>query len=376
MDFKLVINLISGLFSFNPNNMRYPRKKRLRAVAVFLPVFLVLLVVHRLFLLLDYVFFPGFWKTKVHRPVFIVAAPRSGTTYLYHALARRTSSFTCFQLWEIVFAPSICEKYLLLGCMALDRRMGNPVKQKILALENRQLGHLKSIHPIGLNLPEEDEAILLWDLTSLYLNFFYPDSHFFDELMRFDQALPAYQKRHIQRCYRRYIQRHNYVFNRDGKRRFLSKNPLLMCKLASLKEVFPDAQVLTIYRCPGAVFPSTLALNTTLYRFFSDRPPGKELNARTKAILLDWYLMAEEALQQDYPDDHLAIAFSSLVAQHPETEGVINRFLALPDQPFLPVRDAGPVRHKSRNQYRLLTESELTEVLNTLPFLATYCQEK
>ncbi len=47
---------------------------------------------------------------------------------------------------------------------------------------------------IGLNLPEEDEAMLLWYLSTAYLQFFYPDSHFFDAYLEFDNALPSKTK--------------------------------------------------------------------------------------------------------------------------------------------------------------------------------------
>ena len=36
--------------------------------------------------------------------------------------------------------------------------------------------------------------------------------------------------------YLKYVKRHNYVFNKDSNKRFLSKNPLFMPKLKSLKE--------------------------------------------------------------------------------------------------------------------------------------------
>ena len=170
MDLKLTVNLIFGVFSFNQKNMRWFNRRRIIVAIVIIPLFTTLFIVNRIFLFLDYLIFPFFTRQKIERPVFIIAAPRSATTYLYHILAQN-NKYTCFKLWEIIFAPSIIQKYILLGVIRLDRVIGNPFKSVILGTENMLIGNLKRVHLIGLNLPEEDEALLLWNLSSLYLNF-------------------------------------------------------------------------------------------------------------------------------------------------------------------------------------------------------------
>ena len=227
MTVKLFFQLLFGVFSFNPKNMRWFNLRRLAVVLFMLPLFIFLLIVNNAFLILDYVFFPHFLWQKTKKPVFIISAPRSATTYLFHSLASK-EQFTCFKLWEIIFAPSICQKFLLIGVLKFDSIIGKPLRKTVLFFENLFIGKLKKIHLIGLNLPEEDEAVLLWSLSSFYLNFFYPDSHFFDDMALFDTKLPARQKRRIMRSYSRYIKRHNFVFNRRGDKQYLSKNPLMM----------------------------------------------------------------------------------------------------------------------------------------------------
>ena len=42
---------------------------------------------------LDHVFFPAFRRQEIRRPVFIIAPPRSGTTFLQKLLARNREVF-------------------------------------------------------------------------------------------------------------------------------------------------------------------------------------------------------------------------------------------------------------------------------------------
>ena len=153
------------------------------------------------------------------------------------------------------------------------------MKRAILYFEKMLIGKLQKIHLIGLNLPEEDEAILLWSLSSLYINFFYPETNYFDTLMLFDQ-LPEKRRKRIMKSYHRYVQRHNYVFNKTQNKHFLSKNSLFMPKLASLHAVYKDAKIVTINRNPGKTLPSSISLVNTLYGLFTSSKSNKKLDSK------------------------------------------------------------------------------------------------
>ena len=60
---------------------------------------------------LDHLFFPGFKKVKLDRPVFIIGTPRSGTTFLHRFLEEHWS-LACFQVWQMIM-PSITGQKLL-----------------------------------------------------------------------------------------------------------------------------------------------------------------------------------------------------------------------------------------------------------------------
>ncbi len=341
---------------------------------VLVPVFIVLLIVNRLCMFLDHIFFPGFKKQKIERPVFIVAAPRSATTYLFHLLASQQEKFTAFRLWEIVFAPSILQKYFYSLLIKVDARIGNPLKQIILKVESKIFGKFIHIHKIGLTLPEEDEAILLWNLSTIYLNFFYPDTKHFDDYFLFDDCLPARKQRRIMKYYYRCVQRHSYIFNREGNKRFLSKNPAMMAKVKSLYSFFPDAIILNINRSPAKTIPSTISLNNSIYKFFTSIKPSGEINSKTRKILIDWYKMADRYINKFYRNAVVEIDFKLLVTGDENTTGMLCEKLDLEPRVFKQhSHEKEPtVAHISKNSYSVFEDSDLENVLEELPFLRRY----
>lgn len=369
MTFKLFLQLVLGVFSFRPRHMRGFNLKRVGMVLIMVPIFSLLLVVNNAFLLLDWVLFPYFWRQQVKEPVFIVSAPRSATTYLFHAL-EQSEQFTAIKLWEMVLAPSICQKRLVLGVLRLDRLVGGPIKKTALWLENKLIGDLKQYHRIGLNLPEEDEAMLLWSLSTFYLNFFYPDSTFFDDLVLFDARVKPRRKARIMRQYERYVQRHNFVFNRQDTKRYLSKNPIMMGKIQALSISYPDAKIININRSPAKTIPSTIQLNEKLYRLFTSRPMPTELKAKSLEMLVEWYAMADSSLESHFAGQYVKVDFMKLVKRDPIEVMRISEFIDAPAE-LLMVKQASKV-HKSEKGYAPLPPAELEEVFKRIPFMSDY----
>jgi hypothetical protein len=337
----------------------------------------LILVVNRLFLALDYIFFPGFKKLQIKNPVFIVAAPRSGTTFLYHSLCNNKEAFTFFKLWEIVFAPSVIQKYFFLFVFNLDRLIGSPLKKIILFVEQLLIGKISKIHLIGLDLPEEDEAILLWNLSTIYLNFFYSDSHFFDSLFEFDEMKNLKRKKQVLNFYKKCILRHNFVFNRNSEKQFLSKNPALMSKVESLKLIFPDAKILNINRCISKTIPSTLELNHNLYALFTSIPTPVEVDERTIFYLIKWYKMANDNLDKYFKDSYLKIDFKKITSNSTQELKKIYQFLKLSEGKgnIELVKQEKKTEHKSSNKYEVLSDERTSLILTEIPFMANYSEK-
>ena len=206
MDFRLSFKLAFSLFSWNPKHMRGFNGRRIIMSLLLVPVFVILLVINRLCMLLDHLLFPGFRSQQNKNPVFIVAAPRSATTYLFHLLASQQELFTTFTLWEIIFAPSIIQKFIFSAIIKADKLIGSPIKIIILKIEKILFGNFTHIHKISLALPEEDEAILLWNMSTVYLNFFFPDTNHFDDYFLFDECVDARKQHRVMKYYYRCVQ--------------------------------------------------------------------------------------------------------------------------------------------------------------------------
>ncbi len=325
-------------------------------------------------MLLDHILFPGFKNQPIKNAVFIVAAPRSATTYLFHLLASEKELFTSFKLWEIVFAPGILQKYLLSAILRFDRSIGNPLRKMVLKLERKIFGNLTHIHKISLTLPEEDEAILLWNMSTVYLNFFFPDTSHFDDYFLFDDCLPLKKKRRIMNYYYRCVQRHNYVFNKSGTRRFLSKNPAMMSKVKSMHGFFPDATILNINRSPAKTIPSTIALNNTIYQFFTSAKASEYINNKTRKILINWYKMANRNITSYYAGNFVEIDFHDLVKGEQHTIELICEKLTIDSNVFYKNKqeEVEGSNHISKNKYASLEQADLEQIRIELPFLSKY----
>ena len=352
--------------------MRWFNLKRMAFCLFVLPIFIFILINNRIFLLLDYIFFPQFIRQKIKDPVYIIAAPRSATTFLLHSLAQNRDKYTCVKLWEIIFAPSILQKYCWISVFKIDSYLLSPLKKSVRVFENLIIGKFSKIHVIGLELPEEDEGFLLWNFSTLYMTFFYSDSDFFENFYQFDRSMKPKAKIRIMNTYSNYIKRHNFVFNRKGDRQFLSKNPLMMNKINSLHGIFPEARIININRDIADTLPSTLALNRSIYAAFTSIKTNESVESQTIEQLIAWYAMAHESLATKFPNQHIKIDFKKLIQQDKEEITRISEFLSIPiDKLIFPVNVSGK-KHKNSNSYERLSKEELAPILLKLPFMKEY----
>jgi len=358
--------------------MRWFNLRRFLVSIFLLPVFICILLLNRICMLLDYVFFPGFRSLRIEKSIFIISAPRSATTYLFHKLSSQHDKITSFKLWELVFAPSILQKYLFLGFAKIDNFIGKPIQRAVISLERILFSDFRNIHQIGLNMPEEDEAILLWNLTTAYLHFYFPDTNYFDDYFLFDDRIKSVLQKKIMKFYYRCVQRHCFVFNRNNEKYYLSKNPAMMSKIKSLQNFFPDAVILNINRNPASTIPSTIALNNNIYRLFTSRKASAEINERTKSILIEWYKMAHKNLKTYYSQNLVEIDYNKLITDDDETINTICQKLNIKKSEFINSIDEAKSEkeHKSLNKYSAFSASELKEILEEVPFLTKYCLNK
>jgi hypothetical protein len=333
------------------------------------------MIINQVFLLLDYIIFPWFLKYIISKPVFIVSAPRSGTTFLFHKMADVKAKFTCFKLWEILFAPSIIQKYIFIGIRKIDQLLFSPIYRSVLFFENILIGNLKKAHKISLTMPEEDEGLLIWYLYSPFLEFFYADSGIFEDLSYFDERVNTRSKKWIMKKYLNLVKRHNFVFNRKGQKQFLSKNPFMMPKLQSLKQTFPDARVITIDRCPLKTIPSALSLSEKLYGFFTTVTMTSDMRKHLINALIHWHKSSRDSLGNFYQNDFVRIDFNKLIKWDVNEINKLSDLISYDLNQSSEVDKVENSKHKSQSKYEALSTEESNFIMKELDFMKATCQD-
>ena len=361
-DYKLAIHLMLHAFSFRKGSLRYPTTMRLIKVLVALPLFLLLTLTNRFFMLFDHLFFPAFRKMNVRNMVLITGVPRSATTYLHHLLGEDTQNFTCFKLWEILFAPSIIQKYIFSWMLKGDRRIGRPLYRASLQYD-RLLTPIARLHETGLSKPEEDEILLLFAFASVYLAYFFPELPSVDKHLLFDEQIRKTKRRKIMKFYKRCIQRHVYFYDRHEKKCFLSKNPSFISKTTSVSETFENARLIYMLRSPLRTIPSTINLNKNVYPFIPGKLSTNPLAAETRDTIVRWYKMADKSIANHWQQNSITIPFRKITGNPVDTVSAIYSFLRLtrPDNlnQLLEVEQKKNLTHETPCEYTNGDEEDL-----------------
>ena len=256
-------------------------------VACLLVVLLPVFVVHRIAFLLDNLFFPGLKHVNVCRPLFVVGPPRSGTTLMHRLLAENRQQFTTFNLWELLLAPALCEKYVLGGIARLDRMIGSPLRRVIEWTEQKFSKSLAGVHQTSLFLPEEDYLGLLPFGGCFLAVLMFPKADWVWRLGNFSNRLEEAEKTRLIEAYRGLLQRHLYY--RGTEKAVLSKNPTFSAWLPSLIDSFPDARFIGLLREPFEIVPSQLSSVREGIGFFGNDVADPEIRDAFVSLLAGYY---------------------------------------------------------------------------------------
>lgn len=237
-----------------------------------LPILIMVFLIHRLAFSLDVILFPQLKKVSIKKPLFIVGLPRSGTTTAHRLMASHTELYTSMPLWELLFAPALCQKYLIWGLYRADAAIGRPATKAVNWVQAKLAAKLDDIHPTGLTDPEEDYlALLPFDGCFLRVLMF-PLAKSTWALGDFS-SLPQAKRQKLLTAYRGLVQRH-LVFRGEDKR-LLSKNPSFTTWVNDLAKTFPDSDFVGMHRDLEQVVPSQLSsVNSGLQIFgYSAKDP-------------------------------------------------------------------------------------------------------
>ncbi|EAQ96563.1 sulfotransferase [Congregibacter litoralis] len=292
------------------------------------PVFMIVQLLHWVCLALDHVFFPAFRRQSIHRPVFVLGVPRSGTTFLHRALAD-DGAFTTTRTWELLFAPSLCQRYLIRGLIGLDKLMGAPLAQVLRWLVKRGGRELEAIHAVGLDAAEEDYLALLPAAGCFFASLAFPGSSSLAALGKFN-TMSEGRRRRLMDHYHALMQRHVYA---HGGRQLLSKNAAFASWGDALRERFPDAVMILCIREPLRAVSSQVSSLQPARSLFATDPDGEELPRLFRQYYERWFtdlarlaihrqaLVIDQEWMAGHGDEVLDRIYSRLGRERPENAG-------------------------------------------------------
>lgn len=283
---------------------------------VFLPAYWTLMLIHRLAFWLDDLLFPGWRNTPVEQPLFIVGIPRSGTSHLFQVLSKDTERFTYLTLWELIFAPSILERKIILFIVKLDQRIGSPLEKLLNILQQKLFSGMEDIHELDFSQPEEDYFLLLPEMACFLLIHPFP----FPEVWRigfWDRALSRKEQDALFARYRERLQRHLYFHG--FKKTLLSKNPAFSGAVFSLHRTFPDARFIFTTRPPVKAVPSLVSSMMEGVRMFGNSTGGHRYRNQLMKMLKFFYENLLRATEQFSPEKYSVVPMKKLTGDLEKT---------------------------------------------------------
>ena len=215
------------------------------------------------------IFYPSSGKTEIKAPLFIVSMPRTGTTWLQNVIASDREQFTSMKLWEMMFAPSIIQKKLVIMIWKADGHFHDSLEKRIRKWDKKLFNAYMPMHPTSFFGYEDDDLVLVNIFSNLFLVFFFPQLDLFDFLVRFDESKDEKRKQRIMSFYKKCVQKHMFVFG--AGRTYLSKSASHPPRMNSLMKEFPGCRFIYTLRPPEQVIPSAISLVTRLGEIFHTR---------------------------------------------------------------------------------------------------------
>jgi len=190
----------------------------------------------------------------IHRPLFILGLPRTGTTILYELIAQ-DPAFRSPATWEVArpFPPPAARDH------DSDKRIAEV--DRLLALLEKLAPGFRPIHAIGARLPQECVYILASSFISEQFGYMFNVPGYRDWVLEQDMSAP-YQ------WHARFLQHLQVDFARE---RWVLKTPAHLASLKYLLAQYPDACIVWTHRRPLDAIASFSSLTHTLRSGFSSR---------------------------------------------------------------------------------------------------------
>ena len=216
---------------------------------------------------------PDIGDEPIRNPVFIVGAPRSGTTIL-HALLHLDSDHRAPLCWECLLpypAPMPADH--------VDDKRVDTVRAEFDRIF-RLVPDFRKKHYMAADSPQECIAVTALNFTSFQFlaQAYLPSYH--------QWFVDADQEQNL-RWHRRFLQ-----FLQSGgvrRPRWLLKSPVHLMRLRELLAVYPDAQVIVTHRHPDRIVPSTASIMSSMRSLYSDHEDTHRTGREQLRIWSDYF---------------------------------------------------------------------------------------
>ncbi len=232
---------------------------------VFLLLYILLLTLVTFCRVLDEIIFFNYRKTQIKEPVFIIANPRSGTTYLHRLMCLDEEKFRYTLLYHTIF-PSVTLIKLIEGIGKIEKPIGSPFKRFFKWIDKVAFKGWENIHPMGLSQSEEDEGMFIFPLMTAGIYLLIPFINEMDDA-KFMDEMPLKTQEKLMDYYESSLKRFIYATGRD--KIFLSKNVMSTGRFKALIRRFPDAKIVYLVRNPYNVIPSFISMFTAAWKAHS-----------------------------------------------------------------------------------------------------------
>ena len=288
-------------------------------MVVLLSIFALLMsYIHLSIVFIEQLIFSLFGPVKPYPTVFIIGPPRSGTTRMHRLMATDIKTFSSMKMWELLFAPAISQKLLLIGMGKIDALFGAPFFRFIQFVENKAFKDFNRIHKLGLFNVEEDALILFHLFSSYHLSFLLGKEQSYTHL-NYDKGVPKAVWAYYKIC----VDNHMSL---NPRKTYLSKNPFFSGSSESLSTLFKAAKFICLDRDMNQVAPSFLSLKNFLSHVFYGKQPSK---IRYKSILKTLHFWSNAPTKKVCNSMKLKACFLELITEPINLVNTIYQFLEI-----------------------------------------------
>ena len=323
-------------------------------VTFFLSLLICFWVVVAIGRALDHILYPEFRRQKIRQPVFIIAPPRCGTTFLQKLLAKNRGTFAPVLMYQTIF-PSITIQKIIQSVALASRQKGGLLFDISSWIERHCFGGWDGMHKMRFAEPEEDDGYFVYTFVTEAIYLLFP---FVRALWGagFADDLPPRQRRRLMRYYRSCLQRHLYL--NGPEKILLSKATQLSGSIQCLKAEFPDARIVNILRNPVESIPSHISVFYTVWNWVDPSIGKKSRESLEYAELAAaWFLHLEKNDITSRPENYLRIFYTDLVRHPDRAARSIYRHFGIPLTPSATRRIQKEAKraleYKSSHQYTL-----------------------